>query len=84
MRLVWRPDDIGGWFADGAAFDAAGADALWIDVTGQPELDPLALAAALAADCSLVRADHVGDGDVNHDRLIMTRPAVLPCTMAVE
>jgi hypothetical protein len=49
IRLIWRPDDVGGWLADAAAFDAAGADALWIDVAGQPELDPLALAAALAA-----------------------------------
>jgi hypothetical protein len=49
VRLPWRPDDIGGWLADGAAFDAAGADALWIDVAVHPELDPLALAAALAA-----------------------------------
>lgn len=49
VRLAWRADDIGGWLADGAAFDAAGADALWIDVEHHPELDPLALAAALAA-----------------------------------
>lgn len=47
VRLGWRPGDIGGWLAEGAAYDAAGADALWIDVDG--DLDPLALAAALAA-----------------------------------
>jgi hypothetical protein len=49
VRLGWRPGDIGGWLADGAAYDAAGADALWIDVAGHPDLDPLALAAAMAA-----------------------------------
>jgi hypothetical protein len=47
VRLGWRPGDIGGWLADGAAYDAAGADALWIDAPG--DLDPLALTAALAA-----------------------------------
>jgi hypothetical protein len=47
VRLGWRPGDIGGWLADGAAYDAAGADALWIDVPG--DLDPLALTAGLAA-----------------------------------
>jgi hypothetical protein len=49
VRISWRPADIGGWLADGAAFDAAGADGLWLDVDGHPEVDPLALAAALAA-----------------------------------
>lgn len=39
--------DLRRWLAAAAAFDAAGADALWID-TGD-ELDPLAVAAALAA-----------------------------------
>jgi hypothetical protein len=41
-------DEVGEWLTDAAAFDAAGADALWLD----PEpagLDVLALAAALAA-----------------------------------
>jgi hypothetical protein len=49
VRLGWRPGDIGGWLADGSAYDAAGADAVWIDVSDHPDLDPLAVAAALAA-----------------------------------
>jgi hypothetical protein len=44
-----QPDDLGEWLADGAAFEAAGAAALWLDVAAEPELDPLALTAALAA-----------------------------------
>ena len=47
VRLGFRAEDIGGWLADGAAYDAAGADAVWID--GPGDLDPLAIAAALAA-----------------------------------
>jgi hypothetical protein len=47
--LAERPADLGEWLADGAAFDAAGADALWIDPAPELELDALALAAALAA-----------------------------------
>jgi hypothetical protein len=42
------PDRAGDWLADAAAFDAAGADALWVDLGLEPELDVLALAAALA------------------------------------
>lgn len=45
--LARQPVDLGEWLADGAAFDAAGADALWVDPV--PELDPLALAAALTS-----------------------------------
>ena len=45
--LTRQPDDLGEWLADGAAFEAAGAAALCIDVA--PALDPLALTAALAA-----------------------------------
>jgi hypothetical protein len=48
VRLSRRPDDLGEWLADGAAFEAAGADALWIDVAPESELHPLALTAALA------------------------------------
>lgn len=47
--LAPRWDGLGEWLADGAAFEAAGADALWVDSASSPELDPLALAAALAA-----------------------------------
>jgi hypothetical protein len=42
------PDRIAEWLTDAAAFDAAGADALWLDPE-PAELDVLALAAALAA-----------------------------------
>lgn len=49
VLLDGRPDDLGEWLATGAAFDAAGADALWVDLAGAPDLDPLAAAAALAA-----------------------------------
>jgi hypothetical protein len=47
VRLNADPDALGEWLADGAAFDTAGVDALWID--GGSRLDPVALAAALAA-----------------------------------
>jgi hypothetical protein len=47
--LARPPDELGGWLADAAAFEAAGADALCIDTAPEPELDPLALTAALAA-----------------------------------
>jgi hypothetical protein len=49
VRLAPRPKDLGGWLADGAAFEAAGADALWIDLAAEMELDPLTVTAALAA-----------------------------------
>jgi hypothetical protein len=42
------PEDIGEWLADAAAFDAAGADALWVDAARDAGLDPLAVTAALA------------------------------------
>lgn len=50
--LLARPAaDLGEWLADASALDAAGADALWIDPgNDSPDsLDPLVLAAALAA-----------------------------------
>ena len=47
--LTRQPDDLGEWLADGAAFEAAGAAALCIDLAPEPELDPLVLTAALAA-----------------------------------
>jgi len=40
------PGGLGEWLADAAAFDAGGVHALWMDAP--PELDALALAAALA------------------------------------
>ena len=47
--LARPPDELGEWLADAAAFEAAGADALGLDAAPEPELDPLALTAALAA-----------------------------------
>lgn len=41
-------EDLGEWLADAAAFDAAGADALWIDPAPDTGFDPFALAAGLA------------------------------------
>ncbi|HZM80000.1 MAG TPA: hypothetical protein VFC19_30060 [Candidatus Limnocylindrales bacterium] len=52
ILLPRRPGDLGEWLADAAAFDAAGADALWIDVQAGVGLDVMALAAALAATTS--------------------------------
>jgi len=48
VLLAQPPEDLGGWLADAAAFDAAGADALWVDTAGDAQLDPLAVTAALA------------------------------------
>jgi hypothetical protein len=48
VLLARQPEDLGEWLSAAAAFDAAGADALWVDVAGDPDLDPLALTAALA------------------------------------
>lgn len=41
--------DAADWLADGGAFETAGAHALWVDADAAAELDPLAMAAALAA-----------------------------------
>jgi Luciferase-like monooxygenase len=49
VRLARQPDNLGEWLTDGGAFEAAGADALWIDLAAEPHLDPLAVMAALAA-----------------------------------
>jgi hypothetical protein len=49
ILLARQPDNLREWLADGAAFDTAGADALWIDPAPDAELDPLTLTAALAA-----------------------------------
>jgi hypothetical protein len=49
VLLARRPDELGEWLADAAAFEAADADALWVDPAPESNLDPLALLAALAA-----------------------------------
>jgi hypothetical protein len=60
------PEDLGMWLAEAAAFDAAGADALWVDVAGDERLDPLAVTAALAAitvrSLLVTAAPEVADG----------------------
>jgi alkanesulfonate monooxygenase SsuD/methylene tetrahydromethanopterin reductase-like flavin-dependent oxidoreductase (luciferase family) len=49
VLLARRPDELGEWLADAAAYEAAGAHALWVDPAPESNLDPLALLAALAA-----------------------------------
>jgi hypothetical protein len=49
VLLAQQLDELGEWVADATAFDAAGADALWVDLGVASELDPLALLAGLAA-----------------------------------
>jgi hypothetical protein len=49
VRLARQPENLGEWLTDGSAFEAAGADALWVDLASEPQLDPLAVIAALAA-----------------------------------
>ena len=48
IMLAGEPTDLAEWLRDASAFDAAGADALWLDLAPQPDLDPLAVAAALS------------------------------------
>lgn len=49
VLLARGPAELGEWLADAAAFEAAGAHALWVDPEPESKLDPLALLAALAA-----------------------------------
>jgi alkanesulfonate monooxygenase SsuD/methylene tetrahydromethanopterin reductase-like flavin-dependent oxidoreductase (luciferase family) len=48
VGLAPDPQEIGEWLADAAAFDAAGAHALWVNLGAGSELDPLGLVAAIA------------------------------------
>src|SRR5919198_89511 len=48
VQLAPPPEELGEWLADASAFDAAGAAALWLDPAPGPDVDPLALLAALA------------------------------------
>ncbi len=48
VALPQPSEDLARWLRDAAAFDAAGADALWIDLRAVPDLDPVALTAALS------------------------------------
>jgi hypothetical protein len=65
VLLARRPEELGEWLADAAAFEAAGADALWVDPAPESRLDPLALVAALAALTS--RALLVATPPASHD-----------------
>ncbi|HEX4814621.1 MAG TPA: hypothetical protein VFV66_17920 [Nonomuraea sp.] len=49
VALPRPPDDPGEWLIDAVAFEDAGADALWVEHGAAPSLDPITLAAALAA-----------------------------------
>ena len=48
VQLAPPPEELGEWLADASAFDAAAAAALWLDPAPGPDVDPLALLAALA------------------------------------
>jgi hypothetical protein len=48
VLLARQPAELGEWLADAGAFEAAGADALWLDPAPESNLDSLALLAALA------------------------------------
>jgi hypothetical protein len=48
VRLGVPAGRTGEWVADAAAFDASGADALWLEAGAEHELDALVLAGALA------------------------------------
>ncbi|HYJ68330.1 MAG TPA: hypothetical protein VEX15_11815 [Nocardioidaceae bacterium] len=65
VRLDAEPNALGVWLADGSAYDAAGADALWIDVGPDVSLDTVSLAAALAVMTAKARVTLVlGETDV--------------------
>jgi hypothetical protein len=64
VLLARQLDELGEWLADATALDAAGADALWLDLAVASQLDPLALLAGLATLTSrslLVAALPAGD-----------------------
>lgn len=82
MLLDRKPVEISEWLADAAAFDAGGADALWIDSGQAPEWDVLALTAALAVvtfrarlvvDAGMSAAGRTLDtiGRLSHNRLAL-------------
>ncbi len=65
VLLPRMPEEPGGWLAECAAYDAAGADALWLDGGPDPAHDVLALAAALA-------------GATNRAKLVVALPDSVP------
>jgi hypothetical protein len=48
VRLAGRPEDLAEWLADATAFEAAGVEALVVELDPDARLDPYALTAALA------------------------------------
>ena len=87
VLLARRPAELGEWLADAAAYEAAGAHALWVDPEPESRLDPLGLLAALAAltsrallVASLPASDHPSEalgrsfatiGRLSHGRLAL-------------
>jgi hypothetical protein len=67
-----EPVRIGDWLADAAALDAAGADSLWVDLGPEPELDVLALAAALAVMTFRARLVVAPPGGMTDQRTVDT------------
>ena len=55
VRLTPDQDILGEWLADASAFDAAGADSIWVELDAASGLDPLTVAAALAVVTSQAR-----------------------------
>ncbi len=49
------PERLGEWLGVASAFDAAGADSLWVELDPDSGLDPLAMVAALAIATSRAR-----------------------------
>ena len=65
VALPLRPERLGEWLADASAYDAAGVDAIWLEVETETGLDPLALLAALAVTTYRSRLVlSVGAGDL--------------------
>lgn len=71
VRLPLAPVHLGDWQAEAKAFDAAGAHSLWLD-GADGEMDPVALAGALAAVTSRVRL------------VLAVEPDDLPAARAIE
>jgi hypothetical protein len=62
IQLPRPSGDLRTWLADGSAFEAAGAAALWVECG--PEVDPVAVAAGLAAVTYRSSLMVAVDGDV--------------------
>jgi hypothetical protein len=72
--------DVSAWLTHGSALDAAGADALFLDLPGDGEHDPVVLVASLAAvtyRCLLVLADHAASDRTAHTLGVVSRGRVI-------